>query len=80
MDRTSFSKKYTAWITVFGCLYIFIYSFTPTGWKDADAKTVLGFVLGIMLGTAITWAIGTSKTSSDKTNFEQEKIKNETTA
>lgn len=72
MKRDAFAKKFAAWVTFFGCLFITAYVFIPAYFKIAlgdDSKTVLGFVMGTMVTTAINWAIGTSKSSEDKTHL-----------
>lgn len=66
--RDNFAKWYASGITAFGCLYITLYTFIPMASKSEDSKMILGFVMGTLLGTAVTWSIGTSKTSADKDN------------
>lgn len=75
VERDSFSKKFAAGVTIFGCSFIAAYVFLPGFFQvslEEDAQMVLGFVMGTMVTTAINWAIGTSKTSEDKTYLSQE--------
>lgn len=72
MRRDKFAKNFAAWLTLFGCVYVTAYTFVPWA-KSDDAQMILGFVMGTMLSTAIYWSIGTSKSSSDKTDMANEK-------
>ena len=70
MKRDSFSKVYAILVTIYGCGYLAAYTWAPIPLGNSgDAKLILGFIMGTMLGTAISWSIGTSKSSSDKTQL-----------
>lgn len=68
--RDLFSKIYAILVTIYGCGYLAAYTWAPIPLGNSgDAKLILGFIMGTMLGTAISWSIGTSKSSSDKTQL-----------
>lgn len=66
--KDGFSKWFATLLTIYGCGYLWMYTWHPPQ-TLGDSKLILGFVMGTMLGAAITWSIGTSKSSADKTEL-----------
>lgn len=68
--KSQFKQLYSLLITIFGMAYIFAMTFChiPAG-NERYADTILGFVLGTLFATAVNWALGSSKGSSDKTEI-----------
>ena len=65
-----FTNLYAAGITVYGLFFITLFLFIsmPEGNKEI-CHTILGFVLGTMLTTAVAYVLGSSKSSSEKTGL-----------
>jgi len=56
-------------------VYIFSITFLPLAQTGLDhSKTVLGFILGTVLGTLLTYNWGTSKGSADKTEAAEKRL------
>ena len=74
----NFSKVYATGVTLFGLAFLTAFLFVPVPTDNKDiVHTILGFVMGTMLTTAVAWVLGSSKSSVEKTNLLAKKEKEE---
>ena len=76
------SVKYAWLVTLIGCLYLVAVTFLDIPEKNVRwVDTIIGFMLGTLVSTALTYMIGTSKSSDDKTKImngiDNQRIKEE---
>ena len=66
----NFTNLYAAGVTVFGLSFISLFLFVSVPEGNTEiCHTILGFVLGTMLNTAVSYVLGSSKSSSEKTGL-----------